>query len=1489
MASQSSSSKKSIKKKLAIGGGISVVGLLVLAGAAPTIAGSFAPGLIESTASKTIAGSIKVQSVSLSWFGPQSVSGLVLRDAGSRQIASVDLSSDAGLMSLIRGSMNLGVVRLGGTVNIQRNADGTTNLQQALAPAAGSPRASAPGTTSSPAPAASSQPIRVPDSLRANLELANLSASIFDVAGGDGTHHGVFLPDVQADILVGAGVATAAKINSPVVMALSKDGKITPMPGSGSFKVDGSIDNLIGADGTVHPDQAKANVMIRGTSIPTALLDLLSNQGGRLTAALGETAELAAEVKGDYSVGQATFTLTTAQSGTPKAAISGTLDLKNGVLSNSAPITAAIPGQALLAFAGDPKGVAGPSFELSTYPDLTVVIETLRVNLPKSGAAMSFSGAAIDARVQTAPLAGVLKVEGQAPKQASVTGLNLSVTTTDLAQDVRIRATGSATLDRASAGVIDADVVAGGLLNAAGAFAGGMPGKLDGKVAIKGINTAIIEPFVAGQKLVPAQDIGPTLDVELIARTPTDASRAGAGKYDVQAKIGSARIALDGTFAVTPTEIRGIDRPFSSRILSAGAIAHRMMPAGGWTLRPTGGMDVSLNGLVLPITTDAKTGSRAVNLSQAAATGRVTLFGMELANPADSATRPIALNKVDTDLVLTPGAAPVITLAGDLRAGNEPCGFSGTLTLNSLFENGAINAKGLAPTGNLNFSSLPVSLAGMFTSPAAPGEKPLDLAALATDILGPKLNGTITLAKAANGTDGKLALSSATSTTNIDALLVGPLAQLTQVEVRQFSSQVTLTPNSASTLIRTFMPDVTSGVALANPSTIKVAVAPVTIPLAQGVALSKVGEIKATVELPGQTLIQGLTRQDAQGRPIAVRPFGVENLNLTLDAPASIMASGGTANVTFTGKALSQDAPGGTLAAMRGTAQAELAPADAKNPNASRLKRLTASTSMTEIGTAGLDAILAKPGMVSGLLGPTASLEASVASVQAKDGLSTTITLAPKSQRVNTEKPLKFAILPDRFSMTEPARITAQLDPAFVNAHVFTTQTTGPNAGKAAAALTAPTSATMVINRLTLSKDPTGQGKVGPLKPGIFELGSTVEIPSAVIDLADGQTLSLGKTTVLANADKGGGPLTFSIEVASSQVQTKGQPPQPVQKLGLSGSATNLADASGQVSLQNAVVNAAANVPAFPTVVLDALGRQNGLLVEALGPVVQADLKAERVHFVSGGNHAPGVLEASMTSQRATMSMKGTVNNGTFIASQPVDLTISEITPGLSEKVSKNIPFIGAISKSKELKPGVIKATNFTLPLDGDMRKLSGDVVVDVGEALIAPGGLVNKLLKVQFLNPVLDKTGLSEAKKVGQRLKPVPINIREGVMRYTAFKLPLGEFEIENEGTVDLVKRQTDMVVWIPLGRLAGEAVPGLNSTVDKIPVIGDIAKGSFNELTMIPFQVRGPLDGELSRDFSPRLFADRVGKTLNPADSIDGVIKGIGDLFKKKEPEKK
>ena len=225
----------------------------------------------------------------------------------------------------------------------------------------------------------------------------------------------------------------------------------------------------------------------------------------------------------------------------------------------------------------------------------------------------------------------------------------------------------------------------------------------------------------------------------------------------------------------------------------------------------------------------------------------------------------------------------------------------------------------------------------------------------------------------------------------------------------------------------------------------------------------------------------------------------------------------------------------------------------------------------------------------------------------------------------------------------------------------------------------------------------------------------------------------------------------------------------------------------------------------------------------------------------------------------------------------------------LSSRISKNIPFIGSISKSKDLKPGVIQATNLSAPLDGDLTKLNADITIDLGEALVAPGGLINELLntKISAVTGVLDKTGLAEAKKVGERLKVVPVSIRAGVMKYDQFKLPLGEFEIENSGSIDLAHRQVDAVVWIPFGRLAAEAIPGLNKSLEKIPILGGITKGSFNEVSMVPFRLSGSMDGKISREFSGKLFLERAGNNVKGGGLLNDAAKDISDLFKKKKKD--
>src|SRR6185295_8989335 len=89
-----------------------LVALLVLM--APTLAGFFAPGIVESQASKQIAGHVKVGKASFSWTGPQVIGPLTLSDSSGAQIAQVSVKCSVGLIGLARGKLDLGVVEITG-------------------------------------------------------------------------------------------------------------------------------------------------------------------------------------------------------------------------------------------------------------------------------------------------------------------------------------------------------------------------------------------------------------------------------------------------------------------------------------------------------------------------------------------------------------------------------------------------------------------------------------------------------------------------------------------------------------------------------------------------------------------------------------------------------------------------------------------------------------------------------------------------------------------------------------------------------------------------------------------------------------------------------------------------------------------------------------------------------------------------------------------------------------------------------------------------------------------------------------------------------------------------------------------------------------------------------------------------------------------------------------------------------------------------------
>jgi hypothetical protein len=195
----------------------------------------------------------------------------------------------------------------------------------------------------------------------------------------------------------------------------------------------------------------------------------------------------------------------------------------------------------------------------------------------------------------------------------------------------------------------------------------------------------------------------------------------------------------------------------------------------------------------------------------------------------------------------------------------------------------------------------------------------------------------------------------------------------------------------------------------------------------------------------------------------------------------------------------------------------------------------------------------------------------------------------------------------------------------------------------------------------------------------------------------------------------------------------------------------------------------------------------------------------------------------------------------------------------------KGLPAIGSFEKRKEDAPATISAYNLMVPVDGDLRKLNGRLVVDLGSAQFAASNAFSAILKA---------TGQKQSTQIGQRLQPFEMNFKDGVGSYEKILLPLGEFRLGTSGSFDLVNKQMDVITYIPFGALTDEAAGKLNTGLGKL--VGGIVP-KIEEATMVPFRTRGSFE-------NPKTEPDLEAFGKNFIDTVrpDKLLK---DIFKEKE----
>ncbi|MBS0190357.1 MAG: hypothetical protein U0573_05560 [Phycisphaerales bacterium] len=1397
-------------------GGILLL-VVVLVVLAPTIAGSFIRGT-RVISSPQVRGNI--DSASLGWLGGQTVN-IALTDSQGKPSGKLQIAIDRGLLGLAGNWYNLGTIKVTGDVELRENAGDAKP-------------ATPPGHSSTTQVSVTTDSIPIPKGLEVKIDVALSRVSLLDKAQNPVAE----LKDVKVNGDIRAG--------SPITLDMAAKSGGAPL----AAKI--KIENWTDSAGVLHLDSAslaknspKLNASISAEELSVALLDAVlaaaTGQESNLQALLGNKLSVHASAAGDYSGGSASLNATS-----PGATVLAKLALNSGTLTLSEPATATLQSaavQAVLDRHTSPDQMGG--LTITQAPTATVRIDKLSLKLPTAG--LDLRGAALDASAELDRIAGKLALgEGQPQSEVEIPAFKASLRSDDLGAKARLTANAASSIttngQSASGGDLFADITVAGLLDAAGAPLG-LPKTIDGKVSLHGASTGILQPIVAaalsssGVALDLPRDIGPVADIDLLAK-----SEAGAIDLDFSAKSQGADAAA--LLRITDDALTTREGGLKARISNAGQIVARTLrkAGGAATATPSGQITLSAQSVSLPF---AK-GTRNPELDKMAAVAQAELSGWNLAvalppGKDQQPGTPVALDlrTLRIDASIDPKAGAGGKLSADATANGSAVRADGEFSLPNLRsafsgeKPAAPNALAkllgaFYPIAKINVTGLPGSLADALPRSAGAVSP---VTALVREGLGEVFD--ISFESGPGKSADRAALRAAVSGARAKLALNGDFA----------ASSMTVSADGSGTITPSLLDALIAGNAadkprLQAPASYTFAADPIEIPLKSDGSpdLDRAGIAKARLSLPGQTMV----RAGSQGG-------GVRDLTVNASIPVSTLGNGngGEGDVKVGSGLLSAD--GSAMGSLAARANGPLGPGLTLTGPAGVEVRLG------DLQTAGLDKALNQPGLVSGALGPTAELIATtnivptgkatkIAEAVSNTDLAADITLT--TQRLEIKRPLKARMLPDRISLESPDAIHWTIEPAWFDRFVLGKQ---PGVQGTDLSLMAPAKAELVLSKAVISRPEPEKGIEGPAYPSIFSLDATAKLES--MELVDARKVrtqvgdAVVKIRTLDTPAGQGTPLGFSISFAKLAVV-----PDP-GKSGpgggeLSGTIANISNAKGKIDTANPTLTVKGDIKTLPSALIDAFSLKNGLPGDILGPSVNISLDAQNFSKTGGSlalsarsTETGQVTENGKTATRprAEVTLKGTSQGGVYTT--PISLTLRKIDDALAARITSVYPDIAEVEKTFSERPTVVTSPQFGIPLDGDLRKLNGAVTIDPGDARFKISSNIGTFLKV---------FQTKQQGKLLQRLEPVTVTARSGVLTYPRWKFPVGTFSIETEGTVDLPGDRLDIITWVPLGELADSAM-GL---FKNIPGLSALSKS-----TMMPLRTRGTLskhttlpDGELA-----------------------------------------
>lgn len=1429
--------------KIALGAlGVVVLALVVGVIFLPSIASALAPGMVTSQAKKYVKGTVTLAKADFSWGGPQQLQTLVWKDEQGKDVARLSLSTDAGLMSLASGSLDLGTVRVrDGSVRVVRARDGTLNVQQLLVPR------SAPASQPAPPPQPAPGVITLPKGLKLTLLVDQLDATFTDEAGP-----ALAVPNVE---LKNVNVAATVDPLRPLKVVVSAK-PIAANSVEGNMTVDIAATNWAKPDGTVVLDSLDLASTVVLQRMPTALVDALvgpvaideAGNAVSLTQALGPTLDMTLSANGTLQDALAKFTLTT-----DRADAQGDVRVAQGVLTSQAPIVINVKGDALAQLVPAMSAATNPAAtsRIDRVPGARLAVDALTLTLPKGGAPLDLRGAALSANLTLEGMQGSVVLRAGQPAQAmAIAPLTASVQTQDVSQDVRVQVQTSATIAGRPAGDVALTATLSELLTPKGALSPGLKSaKVRGDAAVTQIATAIAQPFVQHLGLDLPRDIGPVLDVRAQA-----VSSPAAGAMDVTFSASAQSFTANGGVTITGEQIRTADKGVRITASNAGRLAEALTSGNAWTVRSgEGASDLMLDVTKATLVRDA---ARGIVLEQSSVIASLNTRGLMIANGAAPSVPPLVVDDLTINTTIEQGIVRAV-VQGAMQHEGQPFRTRVNLDVPGMLVagGGIASPTTLRPRGSVSIDNLPTSVLSMVMTPAPQAESTMDTGALLRSAIGPVASIILETKPGENNTlDARGSIQSPQVTVEA-AALVSPERIAMQTPL---VTQANLTPELFDTLLAQLAPQMQGQrPRLTAPTQARLEVQPLTVPLdsAGKPLLAQAGTLQAVLTIPTSVSFDNVAM--GSGR---VARVGASGLRAEVQAPLTSLlpaAQGGVAGegkVTLKANLTTSDQRLGVMDASVRTTLREGKPQGLVE-NAGE-GTLTLASTISQLDTRLAENMLGKPGVLSGALGDTAAIWFDAQGTPASSDAQLTL----QAPHVTTSGPLKLRLRPDRIELAEPARIAIDAQPAFLNGLLAgDPPARGGQPATPALTLLQPIAINAYVEKLTL---PRGEGGAAP------DIGSTMLIPAMALRTSDAKTLNLSAINLnlsTRDAQNAGRIIGFGLVVDDAKVQGA----EGSGKLSMTGALRNIVTPQGAFSPGTGVVDIKGRMPAFPTAIADVFAKQDGLLVELLGPMIDVDLDVRSFPLApqaQGAAGPAGFVDFQGRSPRASARITGDIGAGVLTCSQPISVSMAEVTRALSGRVIKGLPLLGSFEKTPQDAPAVLSGTSVIIPLGSDMTKFNGVFSLDPGEARFGTSGAFSELLNI---------TGLKTGGVIGRRLEPITVTVRNGVATYPKWTLPLGEFSVQTEGTVDLVSRNVDVITWIPLGALSDQAAGRFNTG------LGTLLGGATPQLeiaSMLPFRTRGPMDNPRTEP-DLKLFAETTVKSLSPEKLIE---KGLGDLLK-------